>query len=61
MGASQRINLEHVASRPPTGRLAETVLGHTARGSVERAYRRTDYLDQRRTVMEAWGEWVAGR
>lgn len=40
--------------------VAETVLGHTVGGSVERAYRRTDYLDQRRKVMEAWAEWVTG-
>jgi len=40
--------------------IAETILGHTVGGSVERAYRRTDYLEQRRKVMEAWGEWVAG-
>lgn len=39
--------------------VAETILGHTVGGMVERAYRRTDYLDQRRVVMEAWGKWVA--
>lgn len=39
--------------------VAETVLGHTVGGAVERAYRRTDYLEQRRAVMEAWGKWVA--
>ncbi|MCB1466171.1 MAG: integrase arm-type DNA-binding domain-containing protein [Rhizobiaceae bacterium] len=38
--------------------VAETVLGHTVGGTVERAYRRTDYLEQRRKVMEAWGKWV---
>lgn len=40
--------------------VAETILGHTVGGAVERAYRRTDYLDQRRKVMEAWGKWVSG-
>lgn len=39
--------------------VAETVLGHTVGGTVERAYRRTDYLDQRRVIMEAWGKHVA--
>lgn len=34
--------------------VAETVLGHVVGGSVERAYRRTDYLDQRRVVMKKW-------
>lgn len=38
--------------------VAETCLGHTVGGSVERSYRRTDYLDQRREVMEAWGNYV---
>lgn len=38
--------------------IAETILGHVVGGAVERAYRRTDYLDQRRAVMEAWGKWV---
>ncbi|WP_024588148.1 site-specific integrase [Aliihoeflea sp. 2WW] len=38
--------------------VAETVLGHIVGGSVERAYRRTDYLDQRRKVMESWGEFL---
>jgi integrase len=39
--------------------VAETILGHTVGGAVERAYRRTDYLEQRRKVIEAWGKWVA--
>lgn len=38
--------------------VAETVLGHVVGGSVERAYRRTDYLDQRRTLMERWADYV---
>jgi integrase len=40
--------------------VAETCLGHVVGGSVERAYRRTDYLEQRRTVMEAWAQYVSG-
>lgn len=39
--------------------VAETILGHTVGGAVERAYRRTDYLEQRRIVMEAWGVYVS--
>lgn len=39
--------------------VAETVLGHVVGGSVERAYRRTDYLDQRRALMEQWADYVA--
>ncbi|TYR32078.1 DUF4102 domain-containing protein [Mesorhizobium microcysteis] len=41
--------------------VAETVLGHIVGGSVERAYRRTDYLEQRRKVMEGWSDWVCGK
>lgn len=40
--------------------IAETVLGHTVGGSVERAYRRTDFLEQRRVLMERWANHVAG-
>jgi integrase len=35
--------------------VAETALGHTVGGSVERAYRRTDFLEQRSVLMERWG------
>ncbi|MFU0504043.1 tyrosine-type recombinase/integrase [Pseudaminobacter sp. NGMCC 1.201702] len=41
--------------------VAETVLGHIVGGAVERAYRRTDYLEQRRAVMKKWGAYVAGK
>ena len=34
--------------------VAEACLGHKADGSVVRAYRRTDFLEQRRRIMEAW-------
>lgn len=39
--------------------IAETILGHVVGGAVERAYRRTDYLEQRRVVMERWAKHVA--
>lgn len=35
--------------------IAEMVLAHVVGGAVERAYRRTDYLEQRKVVMESWG------
>lgn len=41
--------------------IAETCLGHTVGGSVERAYRRTDYLEQRRVLMERWAKHVTGQ
>ena len=34
--------------------VAETALGHVSGGSVERANRRTDFLEQRRALMERW-------
>ena len=35
--------------------VAETALGHVVGGAVERSYLRTDFLDQRRALMERWG------
>lgn len=40
--------------------VAETCLGHVVGGSVERAYRRTDFLEQRRAVMERWPGFLVG-
>ena len=41
--------------------VAETCLGHVVGGSVERAYRRTDYLEQRQVLMERWAKHVTGQ
>jgi integrase len=41
--------------------MAETVLGHVSGSRVERAYRRTDYLEQRRMLLERWEAHVTGR
>ncbi|GGE57504.1 tyrosine-type recombinase/integrase [Actibacterium pelagium] len=41
--------------------VAETALAHVVGGAVERAYRRTDYLDQRRELMERWADHVSGK
>ena len=40
--------------------VAETCLGHVAGGKVERAYRRTDFLEQRTVLMERWASLVSG-
>ena len=40
--------------------VAETILAHVAGSSVERAYRRTDFLEQRRALMERWADHVTG-
>lgn len=39
--------------------VAEMALGHKVGGSVERAYRRTDYLDQRRILIQSWAEFLS--
>lgn len=41
--------------------VAETVLGHVVGGSVERAYRRTDFLDMRANLMDRWAKFVTKR
>ena len=41
--------------------IAETCLGHVVGGTVERAYRRTDYLEQRQVVMARWAKVVTGQ
>ncbi|WP_371731848.1 tyrosine-type recombinase/integrase [Ruegeria sp. HKCCA6707] len=38
--------------------VAETCLGHVVGGSVERAYKRTDFLEQRRALMGKWAVFV---
>lgn len=40
--------------------VAETMLGHVVGNTVERAYRRTDFLEQRRALLERWAEYVTG-
>ena len=32
-------------------------MGHQVGTQVERAYRRTDVLDKRRQLMDAWAKW----
>jgi integrase len=39
--------------------VAETALGHTVGGAVERSYRRTDFLEQRRALMERWAKVIS--
>ncbi len=40
--------------------VAQTILAHVAGTSVVRAYRRTDYLEQRRPLLESWADHVTG-
>ena len=40
--------------------VAEAMLGHAADSGVVRAYRRTDFLEQRRKLAERWADFVTG-
>ncbi len=40
--------------------IAEAALAHVTGSRVQRAYRRTDYLEQRRALMERWADHVTG-
>lgn len=40
--------------------VAEACLAHVADSGVVRAYRRTDYLEQRRVLLERWADHVTG-
>lgn len=40
--------------------VAETIIGHVAGSPVVRAYRRTDYLEPRRILMERWSNYLLG-
>ena len=40
--------------------VAETMLAHTTGNKVERSYRRTDFLEQRRVLLDRWAEHVIG-
>jgi integrase len=41
--------------------LAERALAHTVQNKVEAAYHRTDLLEQRRPMMQAWADFVTGK
>jgi integrase len=41
------------------GDVVEAALAHTIANRVEAAYRRTNYLDKRRTLMDAWSDYIA--
>ena len=38
--------------------VAERALGHEIRNAVEKAYARTDLLEQRRQLMENWSHYL---
>lgn len=41
--------------------VAETMLGHVSGGAVVNAYRRTDFLEQRRALLARWAKHVTGQ
>lgn len=43
------------------GEVAEAALAHTVPNAVEAAYRRTDFLERRRGLMNDWGYYVGQR
>jgi integrase len=38
--------------------IAETCIAHSTGGKVERSYKRTDFLDRRREVMQRWADFL---
>jgi len=42
------------------GEIAEAALAHAVPNAVEAAYRRTDFFDKRRDLMDAWGRFATG-
>ncbi|MGD1886874.1 MAG: tyrosine-type recombinase/integrase [Cohaesibacteraceae bacterium] len=40
--------------------IAETAIAHVTGSKVQRAYRRTDYLQQRKVLMQRWADHVTG-
>ncbi|WP_417274040.1 tyrosine-type recombinase/integrase [Celeribacter halophilus] len=41
--------------------VAETAIGHTVGGAVERAYKRTDFLEQRCALHERWAGYLTAK
>ena len=41
--------------------LAESALAHQIKNAVERAYHRTDLVEQRRQMMQTWADFVLGK
>lgn len=41
--------------------IAEAALAHAVPNAVEAAYRRTDFFDKRRDLMDAWGNFASGK
>ena len=57
--SSFRVWAEEAVSFPHA--VIEEAMGHQVGTEVERAYRRTDVLEQRRPLMQAWGNFVTSQ
>lgn len=50
-----------IAETTPTPfEIAESVLAHSVGNSVTKAYMRTDFLEQRRVLLEQWASFISG-
>lgn len=58
MASKVRLGIGAVIGYPRE--LAERALVHTISNKVEAAYHRTDPLEQRRPMIEAWAEYCVG-
>jgi integrase len=56
--ATFRTWAEEVATVPHA--VVEQAMGHQVGGKVERAYRRTDLIEKRRQLMDAWARHCEG-
>jgi integrase len=45
-------------SQQASREVAETIIAHQTGSPTERAYNRTDFLEQRRELMEAWERFL---
>lgn len=41
--------------------VAETIIAHSIGSAVVKAYLRTDFLEQRRALMNRWADFVTGK
>ena len=48
-------------TRPEGRDVVERALAHAIKDKAEAAYARSDLLERRRPLMEAWGEWCTAR
>ena len=59
-GCGRRLEIGQLRNPTPPREIAEMCLAHVEGSASELAYRRTDYFERRRELMEAWADFVAG-